>query len=305
MTPDLVCLGNLIVDDLVFEDGRTRMGEPGGAVAYVSLAARLWNVGVGAVAPLGSDYPGPCLDAMRERGVDLAGLRATQRPGLHTWLLYEPAGRRVIHRLDAPGHLDASPRAADVPAAWRHARAAHLAPMPLERQAELVRALRPAVGSISLDPHEPVTRANRAQWCEVLRDVDVFLPNDEELDGARAAPEAAVRELCDAVGPGRLAWVLLKQGARGGLACDVRSGAITPWRPRVARVCDATGAGDAFAGGWIAAMLEDQGAPAALEQAVVSASFALEDWGTAALRRATPAAARLRQQAWFGMVASG
>ena len=43
MTPDLVVLGNLLVDDLVFQDGRTRMGEPGGAVLYAALGAALWG----------------------------------------------------------------------------------------------------------------------------------------------------------------------------------------------------------------------------------------------------------------------
>ena len=38
MTLDLVIAGNLLVDDLVFQSGQTRMGEPGGAVLYAALA---------------------------------------------------------------------------------------------------------------------------------------------------------------------------------------------------------------------------------------------------------------------------
>ena len=34
MTPSLVLLGNLLVDDIVFPDGSTRMGQPGGAKLY-------------------------------------------------------------------------------------------------------------------------------------------------------------------------------------------------------------------------------------------------------------------------------
>ena len=306
MTPDLVCLGNLIVDDLVFADGRTRMGEPGGAIAYVALGARLWNVPVGVVGPLGSDYPRDCLASLRERGVDTSGLRPVPGPGLRTWLLHEPAGRRVIHRLDSSTHFEASPEADDVPAAWRAARAIHVAPMPLARQCELVAALGPTAGMLSLDPHEPVSPANADEWRGLVRGVDVFIPNDEELTGAREAPEQTLRAWRAALGdPGRLKFVLLKQGARGGLALDTRTGATTPWRARAERVVDATGAGDAFAGGWLAAWLERQDLQAALEQGVVSASFVLEDWGLAALIATTPAAARLRQQAWFGRVSAG
>ncbi|HET7225565.1 MAG TPA: carbohydrate kinase family protein, partial [Candidatus Eisenbacteria bacterium] len=306
VTPDLVCLGNLIVDDLVFADGRTRMGEPGGAIAYVALGARLWNVGVGVVGPLGSDYPRDSLEGLHARGVDISGLRPLPGPGLRTWLLHEPCGRRVIHRLDSADHFEASPRPDDVPAAWRAARAIHLAPMPLARQRELVASLAPTAGMLSLDPHETVSVSNADAWREVVRHVDVFIPNDEELAGAREAPEQTLRAWRAALGdPGRLKFVLLKQGARGGLALDARTGATTRWRPRAERVVDATGAGDAFAGGWLAAWLEQQDLQAALEQGVVSASFVLEDWGLAALSAATPAAARLRRQAWFGRVASG
>jgi len=41
--PDLVVLGNLLVDDMVFPDGRTRMAEPGGATLYAALGASLWD----------------------------------------------------------------------------------------------------------------------------------------------------------------------------------------------------------------------------------------------------------------------
>ena len=69
MTPDLVVLGNLLVDDVVHEDGRTRMGQPGGAILYASLAAALWGVRVGCVSLQGEDYPPAALEALRERGI--------------------------------------------------------------------------------------------------------------------------------------------------------------------------------------------------------------------------------------------
>ena len=47
VTPALVVLGNLLVDDVVFPDGSTRMGQPGGAVLYAALGARLWDVRTG------------------------------------------------------------------------------------------------------------------------------------------------------------------------------------------------------------------------------------------------------------------
>ena len=51
---DLVVLGNLLVDDVVLESGQTRMGLPGGATLYATLAARLWGLRVGVASLRGS-----------------------------------------------------------------------------------------------------------------------------------------------------------------------------------------------------------------------------------------------------------
>src|SRR6185436_3617845 len=82
---DLVVLGNLLVDDMVFPDGRTRMSEPGGATLYATLGASLWGLSAGVASVRGDDYPAFALDALTARGVDLAGVRPLDRPGLRTW----------------------------------------------------------------------------------------------------------------------------------------------------------------------------------------------------------------------------
>ena len=55
MIPDLVVLGNLLVDDMVFPDGRTRMAEPGGATLYGALGASLWGLTAGVASVRGED----------------------------------------------------------------------------------------------------------------------------------------------------------------------------------------------------------------------------------------------------------
>ena len=75
MIPDLVVLGNLLVDDMVFPDGRTRMSEPGGATLYAALGASLWGVATGVASVRGDDYPDSALEALAARGVDLSGAR--------------------------------------------------------------------------------------------------------------------------------------------------------------------------------------------------------------------------------------
>ena len=301
MSPDLVLLGNLLVDDVVFADGRTRMGEPGGAMLYAALAASLWGVRAGCVSLLGDDYPGAALDALRDRDVALEGIHPLRRNGVRTWLLYEGPVRRVIHRLGCPTHEAVSPEPEHVPAAWRSARAFHLAPMPLETQAALVRAIRawespdhPA--HISLDPHLPVTPETLARYRPLLAEVDAFFPSDDELRLPDAVRDPA--GTLASLGGGRLRFVAWKRGAAGGTLLDARTKRVHTWPARAGRAEDPTGAGDAFMAGFVSAQLERDDVERALQRGAVTASFAIESWGADGLLAATSEAARARLAGW-------
>lgn len=89
---------------------------------------------------------------------------------------------------------------------------------------------------------------------KLLPFVDIFIPSLEEaktITGART-PEAIVRRLRDWGAPGVLG---VKLGAEG---CYVSDGTVAAYVPpvKVRTVVDATGAGDAFVAGFIAATLK-------------------------------------------------
>ena len=296
MTPDLVVLGNLLVDDMVFPDGRTRMAEPGGATLYAALGAALWDLPAGVASVRGDDYPASALETLADRGVDLAGVRRLGGSGLRTWLLYEGTRRQVVHHLDRPSHADVSPTAAAIPAEWRKARAFHLAPMPFDRQRDLVDDLSRIGGAfLSLDPYRLLTSESVGDWRDVCSRVDALFLSDDELEvGDRDEPRAALRSLAS----GRLRFVLFKRGARGGILYDAREDRFLEWAPRAVKIVDPTGAGDAFAAGFLAGFLRGEALEAALLRGVTTASFAIEDWGPAAMLRATPAEAAARLKAW-------
>ncbi len=96
MTLDLAVAGNLLVDDIVYEDGGTRMAQAGGAVLYAALGASLWGIRVGIVSVLGDDYPARMLDDLEARGIDLSGLRRRVRAG--RGLRLRPRRRRGADR---------------------------------------------------------------------------------------------------------------------------------------------------------------------------------------------------------------
>jgi sugar/nucleoside kinase (ribokinase family) len=297
VTPRLVIAGNLLIDDLVLPSGLTRLGEPGGAVLYAALAASLWGSQVGCASLCGDDYPPLALLALGGRGVDLEGVRQLDGAGGRTWLLYEEAARHMVPRLGSPSHAAVSPRPEHLPAQYWQARACHLAPMPLSSQRELARALGKGEDRLlTLDPHLPIREDTLADWRPVLERVDIIFPAEEELqlDGLQEDPRAALRRLAG----GRLRYVVLKRGERGGLLYDLARERLQKWQPRASAVVDPTGAGDAFAAGFITALLDGQEPAAALQRALVSASFARAGWGPLGLRAATPAAAQKRLQQW-------
>jgi len=296
-----VVAGNLLVDDIVYADGRTRMGEAGGAALYAALAASLWGASVGLASVRGEDYPVAALDALVARGVDLEGVRALEAPGVRTWLLYEERGRRVIHRIGGPSHAEVSPRPADLPARHLGARAIHVAPMPFEIQSALIAALAPRrETALSLDPHEPIREDNLEAWRPVLASVDALFVSEDDLllPAASLDPRGALRSLAGA--GGRLRLIAFKRGRQGGLLYDARARAFIEWPPVPRLTGDPTGAGDAFAGGFLAAILAGRPLESALDQAIVSASFALEDWGARGLISATREEAERRLREWLG-----
>lgn len=298
MTPDLVIAGNLLVDDVVFADGTTRMGQAGGAVLYGALAASMWGARVGALSVAGNDYPAAALAALRERGVDLRGVRALGRAGVRTWLLYEQRLRRVVHHAGVPTHEEVSPSPDDLPAAWRSARAFHLAPMPLATQRALIEHLRSnASAFISVDPHEPITPDSLGAWRAALLHADACFVSEDELLLPQATddPRPALASLAS----GRLRFVAFKRGASGGLLYDAHESRFHEWQARAEAMADPTGAGDAFAMGFLTAHLASLPVAACRERAVITASFAIESWGSDGLLAASLSRAAARQQQWF------
>jgi sugar/nucleoside kinase (ribokinase family) len=295
VTPDLVVLGNLLVDDVVFPDGRTRFAQPGGACLYLALGAALWGLRVGAVSVSGDEYPRTTLDDLRARGVDLQGVRRLGRAGLRSWLLYEGARRHIVHRLEGPRHAEVSPVPEDIPDRWRDARAYHLAPMPLDVQRRLVDAIGAfTTGRISLDPYELFKPETLPALAPVLSRIDVLFLSEDELElGSGERRENALAALLG----GRLQKIAFKRGAAGGVLASASR--LLDWAPRATSVVDPTGAGDAFAAGVLAGWSRGETDQRALARGVVSASFAIEAWGPDGLLAATPQAAERRLDEWF------
>ena len=290
-------LGNLLVDDVVLSDGSTRMGQPGGAIMYGALGAAIWGTGVGCVSLVGTDYPVTMLEALEKRGVDLAGVQRLHGPGVRTWLLYEGQIRRLIHRLGCPTHEQVSPGPEHIPLAWRSGPAFHLAPMPFAVQRRVLASVASKPNRfVSVDPHLPITDETLHDWRQALADADAVFPSEDEL--LLEETDVDPRRVLPRLATGRLRFIVFKQAGNGGILYDAHEDRFHQWLGRATKVVDPTGAGDAFAAGFISAHLEGLPVEACLDRGVVSASFAIEALGAVSLLEATRTAADSRIRQW-------
>ncbi|MER5393238.1 carbohydrate kinase family protein [Saccharopolyspora sp. NPDC002686] len=91
------------------------------------------------------------------------------------------------------------------------------------------------------------SETTRDEVLQLLREVDVFLPNEDELralHGDDCTDEEAARSIADKTG----ATVVVKRGALGALVAQPGQEPTAHPAPEV-QVCDSTGAGDAFNAG--------------------------------------------------------
>ena len=299
-SPELVCLGNFTLDDVVLPDGSERPGCTGGDALYATLAARAWEPACELVAPVGSDFPDAIVARMAQAGLDDAGFARRDLPTLHNRVEYFADGRREWTLFATEEAFDVlSPLPSDIPASYRNAKAFLVLAMTLPAQQRLVADFRATGGAVvALDPQEDYIKGNEAELRAMIGKVDIFMPSAEEvyrLIGTTDWPAAA--RTFAAMGP---KTVVIKLGEEGCLVFD-RERELqfsVPAFP-VDRVVDTTGAGDSFCGAFMAAYLQD---PSDLRHAAragaVAASFTVGGYGVDPLFEVDAGAIRRRLDAW-------
>jgi ribokinase len=214
----------------------------GGSGAIVAAGAARLGLRVAMAGCVGDDVLGRAmLEALA--GVDVSAVRRVEEPTGISVGLARPGDRAVLTALGAL----ASFRAEDVPEELlASARWVHVASPFLQPGLDVAAIAERAAGSTSLDPGWDPREEWRLDW----EAFDVLMPNAEEaqrLSGERDV-EAAARRLA-ADGP----CVVVKLGADGALA--VQEGETLRAVARRVEPVDATGAGDSFDAGFIAARL--------------------------------------------------
>jgi sugar/nucleoside kinase (ribokinase family) len=273
----LVIVGSVAFDTI--ETPRARRERiVGGSCTYCALAASYF-VRPKIVAVVGEDFPQATIDLFRKRRVDLRGLKVV--PGGRTFFWQgryglDPNDRETV-QLDLNVFADFRP---EIPASYKKADILFLANIDPDLQESILRQVRrPRL--VAMDTITHWIQNKRETLVRILRDVDIFFANDEEirlLTGERNLIRAGRAVL--AMGPKS---VVLKKGEHGSLLfnCGYTFGVVAnPCED----VIDPTGAGDSFAGGFLGYLdkMKDSN-PRTIKRAVVYgsvlASFAIEEFG--------------------------
>jgi len=278
----ILVVGSMALDDLELPSGTFDDVLGGSATHFAFAASALAPCRI--VAIVGSDFPARSLRRLRSRGVALDGVVHRDGPTFRWGGCYPPGfcGRRSRYtRLGVFARF-----APEIPQAWRRSSTVllgNISPVLQARVLDQVR--RPRFTAI--DTMNFWIAGERDALESVVRRVDAVFVNDEEVLQWTCAPTIFEGiDLLHRKGP----WVVVvKRGEHGAyLSCR---GALTfvPAVP-VRRVVDPTGAGDAFAGGFLAAVdrarrLDGPALRDALRTAAALASFAVEGIGADAMAR--------------------
>jgi sugar/nucleoside kinase (ribokinase family) len=285
---------SIIVDDIVFPDGRTAMGVLGGGGLHAAVGMRIWSPGAYVIANVGADFDPALLNGT---ALPLEGLRVTERPTPRAWQLFEEDGRRTqIRRVSAEDWSEQLRRGDDLPdrLASLGVGAFHLLSRGHPADPELAAAIASRGIRLSLEPiiEEGMNTEQRARVLACLPHVEIFSPGVAEtrvLLGARPLAEA-LREFADR-GP-RI--VALRRGAAGSLIYDRERPGMLRVPAAPAEVVDLTGAGNAYCGGLLVGWVEHARLELAAAYAAVSAALALEQIGPPTITPALMAEAERR-----------
>ncbi|MFQ5703120.1 MAG: PfkB family carbohydrate kinase [Gemmatimonadales bacterium] len=268
----------LVVGSIALDSVQTPFGSNadalGGSAVFFSFAASLLHE-VQVVGVVGDDYPADALDQLRGRGVDLAGVEKKSGASFR-WkgkYSYDLQSRETLDtRLGVFAEFDPQ-----IPDEFKNAQMVFLGNIDPELQLSVLDQIRePRL--VASDTMNYWIQGKREALLDLLQRIDVLMVNDSEA-----------RELSGDWNIYRAArWILnhgpkmavIKQGVYGAVLVQPDRVFYVPAFP-LEEVFDPTGAGDAFAGGFMAHLartddLDAENLRRAMVYGAAMGSFAVE-----------------------------
>jgi len=291
----LLVVGSIALDSIFTPFGETA-DALGGSAVYFSVAGSLLHP-VQVVGVVGQDYPYAELERLAGRGIDWSGVERAQGESFR-WkgkYSYDLQSRETLEtRLGV--FADFQPK---LPAAFRSSRFLFLGNIDPELQLGVLEQVqRPEM--VVCDTMNYWIQSKKAELLRLLKRVDVLMVNDgeaRELSGDWNIHRAGRWIL--AHGPKR---VVIKQGEHGAILIEAKRTFYVPAYP-LETVFDPTGAGDAFAGGFMAYLartgtVTEDNLRRAMVYGAAMGSYAVEQFGIRAFENVTLADVEARVKAF-------
>ena len=294
----VMVVGSIALDTLRMPGKKEYKDVPGGSCTYFIHSAHFFSP-VRVVGVVGDDFPKKYLDGFRKCGADLEGLQIRKGEKTFQWhgTYMDDMNDRVTDALHfgVLGSFDPI-----LPEKFRSTKTVFLACSQPALQARVLDQMQGSPLAIC-DTIEVYIKENRRDLDKLIRRCQGMIVNDSEirlisgLDNLVAASLAMLKKY-------KLRFLVVKKGEHGGLLAYQNQIHPFPAYP-LAKVVDPTGAGDCFAGGFVASLdkagkITLKNLKKAIVNATAVASFACEGIALAGLARLTPTQVRMRAGAF-------
>lgn len=280
MTIDFLAF-SIIIDDIVFPDGRTEMAVLGGGGPQTAFGMRLWSDRVGMTGSVGYDLPATAQAWLDGMGVDTAGLhRSPDLPTLRAWQIYEEDGRRsqVWRHAELRAGIQLRIAFDQLPPAYRAAKGFHLGVHPENPALDFVHALRANGLTVSVETFRHADRQlSDTELCALVSASNIFSPNLHEartMTGLRE-PDDLIVKMVDAGAQ----IVILRLSEDGSIIHRAETGERWHIPAMATNVVDPTGAGNAWCGAFLVGWETTRDLRTAGLYGAVAASFLVEQVG--------------------------
>ena len=292
--PELVTLGHILMDIRAYVDqfpspdssvkikGQIQYS-PGGSATNVAVAAAKLGVHSAICSILGFDaYGMEVIKQLISERVDVSNIKIDyQKPTGISMVIVDEAGEPIIiQNLGANEPFPISHLNVQNIQSARHLHMTGTDPKALEKAAEIAKSSKKTKTMVSFDPGRSISYLGYEKLMAILKNIDYLIINRKEAASVAELPkETDILEVIDALQskvPPNINLVI-KGGSKETI---MKSGkeffAVPPYK---VKVFDTIGAGDAFGGAFIVALLQKKSLKDAIIMAHANASYKIQFGG--------------------------
>lgn len=270
---DLVVLGHVAIDHVIFPDKREII-LPGGAATAVATSAALSGAKVGLVTKVGKDFPKEWLNRLSEI-LDIKGVHILEGNTIHIYMIYHEDGS-----VDAPVDMGVAQKMGEtkIPEEYLNAKIFHISPIPPEEQLKVINRLKGKRISLDFNPtYMEDYKTKKDLMKEIISRTEIIFPNEREA--RTITGEKDLKKAAKILYEWGANLTIITLGEKGALLYNGEKFMEFEALP-INEIVDPTGAGDAFAGGFLAHYAKEKPIEKCIKQGLLRAREVLKKKGS-------------------------